>query len=216
LVVGDVRGIEQNTRKKQRARKSQRQQLSQWSRGTQETYLAYKTGLILEHVPEYYTSQTCPKCGTRRKVSGRIYKCKNPECGLVIHRDVVGGVNIRSRSVNGGENKSKTTQILPSIDENTIVSVTYQRTQHFWTKPQSVLHSYHQDALGRSGVSSKSVGKSAVEAPNRAATSSNISIKTSSVAGKFQKVQPATIRKSRGVENTIFDKVTLSGLPQKF
>ena len=41
LVAGDVRGIERNTNKKRRASRSTRQQLSQWSRGRQEQYLAY-------------------------------------------------------------------------------------------------------------------------------------------------------------------------------
>ena len=88
------------------------------------------------------------------------------------------------------------------------------RSQHFWDESQSVLHSYHQDVLGRNGSSKKSIGKSAVVAPNRATTSSNRETNISSVAGYHQKVQPTTRRESRGVENTIFDKVTLSGLPQ--
>ncbi len=121
LVVGDVRGIEKNTQKKRRASRSTRQQLSQWSRGRQEKYLSEKTGLSLEHINEAYTSQTCPACGTRRKVAGRSYACKNPECGLVMHRDVVGAMNILTRATSGGGDLS------PCIGSDTTSVVKYQR-----------------------------------------------------------------------------------------
>ncbi len=62
IAMGDVRGIEQKTRTKRRASRSLRQQLSQWSRGQQDTYLVYKTGLKLDYVPEHGTTKTCPKC----------------------------------------------------------------------------------------------------------------------------------------------------------
>ena len=48
LVVGDVRGIEKETKSKQRMGRNGRQQLSQWSRGTQERYLNEKTGVDLD------------------------------------------------------------------------------------------------------------------------------------------------------------------------
>ncbi|MGW9033209.1 zinc ribbon domain-containing protein, partial [Streptomyces sp. NPDC055722] len=82
LVAGDVRGIEQNTNKKRRTSRSTRQQLSQWSRGRQEDFLQYKTGLRLEHISEAHSSQTCPRCNTRTKVRGREYVCKNESCGF--------------------------------------------------------------------------------------------------------------------------------------
>jgi len=56
--------------------------------------LVYKwEKLGLKYVPqeESYTSKTCPACGSRKKPTGREYKCK---CGFVGHRDLVGATNI--------------------------------------------------------------------------------------------------------------------------
>jgi transposase len=94
LVAGDVRGIERDTNKRRRASRSTRQQLSQWSRGRQERYLAYKTGLAIEHVSEAYSSQTCVWCLNRAKPRGRDYVCRNPVCAFRAHRDATGSVNI--------------------------------------------------------------------------------------------------------------------------
>jgi transposase len=103
LVAGDVRGIEKNTDNKRRASRSTRQQLSQWSRGRQEQYLACKTGVVLGHISEAYSSQTCPACNHRTKVRGREYVCRNTICGFRLHRDAVGGVNIQTLAVNDGQ-----------------------------------------------------------------------------------------------------------------
>ncbi|WP_432935560.1 zinc ribbon domain-containing protein [Streptomyces sp. CA-106131] len=143
LVAGDVRGIEQNTNKKRRASRSTRQQLSQWSRGRQEDFLQYKTGLKLEHISEAHSSQTCPKCNTRTKVRGRDYVCKNKNCGFWCHPDAVGGVNIHTLAVNDGT-------FVPDPDLR--VEVTYRRSQAGWSPLQRSLHAYHQDVLGRAGT----------------------------------------------------------------
>ncbi len=122
IAMGDVRGIEQKTRTKRRASRHLRQQLSQWSRGQQDTYLAYKTGLKLDYIPEHGTTKTCPKCLHRRKSSpkGRTYNCTNPDCLARFHRDATGGVNIHSRATNADG------EIRPRLDPNQ-VRVTYQR-----------------------------------------------------------------------------------------
>ncbi|MFJ8028329.1 zinc ribbon domain-containing protein [Streptomyces sp. NPDC096311] len=143
LVAGDVRGIEKNTNKKRRASRSTRQQLSQWSRGRQENYLQYKTGLKLEHINEAHSSQTCPKCSTRTKVRGREYVCKHKSCGFRCHRDAVGGVNIQTLADNDGT-------FVPDPDLQ--VEVTYRRSQAGWSPLQRSLHAYHQDVLGRAGT----------------------------------------------------------------
>lgn len=138
LVVGDVRGVEQNTRKKMRAHKNTRKELSLWSRGRQEQYFGEKTGLTIEHIPEHYTTQSCPKCGTRTKPRGRVFKCKNKECNLVLPRDLVGSGNIGSRAKYGGTRVSKDTRIVPWVDDNTRVIVTYQRSVHYYQpKPKA-------------------------------------------------------------------------------
>ena len=45
-------------------------------------------------IDESYTSQTCPKCGNRKKPTNRTYTC---QCGLKYHRDGVGAINIRAK-----------------------------------------------------------------------------------------------------------------------
>ncbi|CAG4918778.1 unnamed protein product, partial [Acidithrix sp. C25] len=67
LIVGDVRGIEKDTKVKRRISRHGRQQLSQWSRGVQERYLQEKTKLEIEHLNESYSSQTCPACSRRNR-----------------------------------------------------------------------------------------------------------------------------------------------------
>ncbi len=67
LVYGDVRGIEQKTKKRRSAGCRQRQRLSQWSRGRQERYVDEKTGLEGEHLGEDGSTKTCPACGARNR-----------------------------------------------------------------------------------------------------------------------------------------------------
>ena len=58
--------------------------------------LSYKLGKV-EEVDEWYTSQTCPGCGERKKCK-RTYRCS---CGFEAPRDVVGSLNHRSLGLNG-------------------------------------------------------------------------------------------------------------------
>ncbi len=83
VVVGDVEGIQRNTssRKKTNSKKKRRtrqhnQRMSQWPFGILIAFLTYKLmaeGISLTKIDESYTTQTCPVCGRRKKVSGRIY-----------------------------------------------------------------------------------------------------------------------------------------------
>lgn len=132
VVAGDVRGIEQNTRKKRRASRSTRQQISQWDRGTHEKYLAHKTGFPVEHINEAYTSQTCPACLTRNRPSGRNYRCRNTTCGFTCHRDAVGAINILMLSTHNG--------VFTPIDPNTQIRVTYLRAVPRWSPDQRNTH----------------------------------------------------------------------------
>jgi len=61
------------------------------------TYKALRLGMTVELVDEAYSSQTCPKCGARNKTSTRNYECRS--CGFRYHRDGVGAVNIRSKTM---------------------------------------------------------------------------------------------------------------------
>ncbi len=98
LVAGDLAGINSNTKGKRRRRNNQEIGLMEF--GTLYRYLEYKLaeqGIRLVKISEAYTSQTCPACGNRKKVSGRVYKCR---CGFCAPRDAVGAHNIRNLYVN--------------------------------------------------------------------------------------------------------------------
>ena len=51
------------------------------------TYKAKALGIQVVSIDEAYTSQTCPKCGNRKKLTNRNYTCK---CGFQYHSDGVG------------------------------------------------------------------------------------------------------------------------------
>jgi len=60
------------------------------------TWTAGEYGINVETISEAYTSQICPRCGSRNTV--RILpdlKCL--DCGLEAHRDAVGVVNMAAR-----------------------------------------------------------------------------------------------------------------------
>ncbi|MGC5328447.1 RNA-guided endonuclease InsQ/TnpB family protein [Brevibacillus sp. SYSU BS000544] len=106
VVVGKVEGVQRQTsaRKKKNKRKLRTtvsQKLSQWQFGKIKEYLTYKLeakGVSLSEINEAYSSQTCPVCTRRKKVSGRIYSCP---CGYTQHRDIHGASNILSQSLYG-------------------------------------------------------------------------------------------------------------------
>ena len=149
IVAGDVRGIERKTRKERRAGRHLRQQLSQWSRGTQERYLREKAGLVIEHINESSSTKTCPKCLTSNRPSGRHYRCQNPACGFTCHRDAVGGVNILQKAIHG--------EYIP-IGPDTKIRVTYLRAVERWSMDQRQAHRLVQRRKARALSS----------APNRA------------------------------------------------
>ena len=93
IVLGDLTGI--------RARvdygKKTNQKLHQWAFGKIAELIADKAktlGIKVKVVDESYTSQTCPKCGNRKKPTTRNYTCP---CGWKYHRDGVGAINIRRK-----------------------------------------------------------------------------------------------------------------------
>jgi putative transposase len=89
LFVGDPHGV----RKRDCGRKHN-QRMSSWEYGQDKLYLAHKgeqSGISVSFGDERGTSSTCPNCNKRHKPKGRVFAC--PSCGLVCHRDVVGGVN---------------------------------------------------------------------------------------------------------------------------
>ena len=53
---------------------------------------AEEKGIEIEFVPEDYTTQTCPNCGTKNKPIDRAYECDS--CGYAQDRDINGAINI--------------------------------------------------------------------------------------------------------------------------
>ncbi|MGL4912376.1 MAG: RNA-guided endonuclease TnpB family protein, partial [Romboutsia sp.] len=98
-----LEGIRSTTRASRKNKKN----LHNWSFYRLSMYIEYKAileGIRVEYVDPKYTSQTCPKCGERHKAEGRKYKCK--DCGLEMHRDLVGATNIIKAPVICGKSKS--------------------------------------------------------------------------------------------------------------
>ncbi len=90
IVLGDLTNIRDDVD----YRKKSNQKIHQWAFGKITNLITYKAkrlGIKVKLINESYTSQTCPKCMNRKKVSGREYKCK---CGFTYHRDGIGAINI--------------------------------------------------------------------------------------------------------------------------
>ena len=93
IVLGDLTGI----RKRINFGKRTNQKLHQWAFDKITHLITYKAkavGIKVKVIDEAYTSQTCPKCGTRKKPTNRNYTCP---CGYQYHRDGVGAINIRQK-----------------------------------------------------------------------------------------------------------------------
>ena len=98
IVCGDCKGVEQNTKKKRRLNRVNRQKMSQMEYSTLTNQLKYKAalnGIKFTLINEAYTSQTCPKCKALHKSSNRTYKCC--DCGYTAHRDINGAWNILNK-----------------------------------------------------------------------------------------------------------------------
>lgn len=99
VYVGNPEGVQRHTKKKRR--KNVNQKLSNWSFGKVKQYLEYKCqsqGIKVSFVNEAYSSQTCPVCKRKKKVSTRNYRCY---CGYTSHRDIHGAKNILSYALYG-------------------------------------------------------------------------------------------------------------------
>lgn len=101
VIIGDVKGIEKNSKKNKIGNSNIRQKLSQWSYGKIIKCLEYKLnfeGIKLIKKSEAYTNQTCPVCNHKYKPKGRQYIC--PNCKSIFHRDCVGAYNILKFNTN--------------------------------------------------------------------------------------------------------------------
>nr|WP_049777958.1 RNA-guided endonuclease TnpB family protein [Allomeiothermus silvanus] len=94
VVIGDVRDL----RKRVDYGPAANQRIHQMVTGRVRwliTYKAEQLGMRVVLQDESYTSQECPRCGSRHKPRGREYTCL--VCGFRFHRDGVGAVNIRRK-----------------------------------------------------------------------------------------------------------------------
>lgn len=89
-------------RKRVRARRQQRAQLSSWSFGQLRSFIEYKAkraGVTVLFVDPRNTSRECPECGHISKAnrpSQAVFKCV--ECGYAAHADSTAAVNISRRA----------------------------------------------------------------------------------------------------------------------
>lgn len=91
IVIGDLKGI----RESMKFSKKSNQKLHQWAFSRIADKMCYKAelaGIQVVSESEAYTSQTCPKCGHRKKPKNRNYHC--PKCDFKYHRDGVGAINL--------------------------------------------------------------------------------------------------------------------------
>ena len=91
IVIGKLKGI----RDRAKFSKKSNQKVHHWAFARLQSMICYKAelaGLTVKFVSEAYTSQTCPKCGNRKKPTNRNYHCNH--CGFEYHRDGVGAINI--------------------------------------------------------------------------------------------------------------------------
>ncbi len=94
IVFGNLNGIRENIKYS----KKSNQKLHQWAFSRIADKIRYKaelSGIKVISESEAYTSQTCPKCGHRKKPSNRNYHCK--QCNFKYHRDGIGAINIHKK-----------------------------------------------------------------------------------------------------------------------
>lgn len=94
IVIGNLKGIRENINYS----KKSNQKMHQWAFSRISENIKYKAELVGIKVvseSEAYTSQTCPKCGHRKKPTNRNYHC--PKCDFKYHRDGVGAINIHNK-----------------------------------------------------------------------------------------------------------------------
>ena len=84
----------QNIRQTTRTSRKNNHSLHTWSFYRLTKLIEYKAklaGITVEYVNPAYTSQKCPVCGHVHHANDRIYTC---DCGLRMHRDLLGAINI--------------------------------------------------------------------------------------------------------------------------
>ncbi len=92
LFIGNPHGV-----RRRNSGRHHNQRMAGWEYGQDIAYLTDKAqAASIESFTgsERGTSSQCPVCGWKQKVKGRQWRCRNPKCTFVGHRDVVGSVNM--------------------------------------------------------------------------------------------------------------------------
>jgi len=103
VVIGDLSQRQMVTKAhREKNRYRNRAVFNDWGLYSFVRMLDYKcqhAGKELHRIEERYTSQDCSGCGTRQPMPlwKRTYRCGNPDCGLVMDRDVNSAINILQR-----------------------------------------------------------------------------------------------------------------------
>jgi putative transposase len=103
VVIGDLSQRQMVTKAhQQKNRFRNRAVFNDWGLYRFVQMLAYKclhAGKRLECIEERYTTQECCRCHHRQDMPlwKRTYRCGNPDCGLVLDRDVNSAINILQR-----------------------------------------------------------------------------------------------------------------------
>ncbi|MGB9024031.1 MAG: transposase [Candidatus Bathyarchaeia archaeon] len=96
IVIGELTGIRNNNN---HGRQGNAMVHNYWSHkyvADRLKWTAEEYGMKIRTVSEAYTSQTCPRCGSRHSLHVlRRFHCL--DCGLEAHRDAVGVLNIAAR-----------------------------------------------------------------------------------------------------------------------
>jgi putative transposase len=96
VVIGELTGIRNNSN---HGRQGNAMVHNYWSHkyvADRLKWTAEEYGMKIRTVSEAYTSQTCPRCGSRHSLHVlRRFHCL--DCGLEAHRDAVGVLNIATR-----------------------------------------------------------------------------------------------------------------------
>jgi putative transposase len=96
IVIGELTGIRSNS---DHGRQGNAMVHNYWSHkhvADRLRWTAEEYGMKVRTISEAYTSQTCPRCGSRHSLRVlRGFRCL--DCGLEAHRDAVGVLNIAAR-----------------------------------------------------------------------------------------------------------------------
>jgi putative transposase len=168
IVIGDITGIREDID----YGADTNRRLHQWAFREFTEKIEYKAdryGMEVEFEPERDTSKTCPRCGEKNPTSTRRYRCTS--CGLELHRDQVGAMNIRRkyqdpdgwssgylegvRATPTGDGKSprgspsgrKTQRSLFEDDRGAAVSTRATHSVHSLKSPRAISYEPHMDCV---------------------------------------------------------------------